>query len=247
MTAPQTAPAAPPAGQKPAPLPRQFVTFTCFKSDPAFRRLPFDERHAAKDEFLAALERFSDKVMLIPFSTAGLRAETDFFLWRISWTLEDLEAQGAALMKTRLGSYLSQPHAFLAMTKRSIYVDKINPEHEGQRTRVVPGKYKYLFVYPFVKTREWYLLPIEERQKMMDAHIEVGNRFPSVKLNTTYSFGLDDQDFVVAFESDHPGDFLDLVMALRETQGSKFTQRDTPIITGLRQPLDQILNTVCGL
>jgi chlorite dismutase len=246
MSAPHSAPAAAPAGQKPA-LPRQFVSFSCYKVDPAFRRLPFAERHKAKEELQAALDRHTDKVMTIAYSTAGMRAETDFFLWRIAWTLEDLESQSASLMKTKLGSYITQPHSFLAMTKRSIYVDKINPEHEGQRTRVVPGKYKYLFVYPFVKTREWYLLPLDERQKMMDVHIEVGNRFPSVKLNTTYSFGLDDQDFVVAFESDQPGDFLDLVMALRETQGSRYTQRDTPIITGIRQPVEQILGTVSGL
>jgi chlorite dismutase len=247
MSAPQAAThAAAPAGQK-APLPRQYVNFSCYKLDPAFLRLSERKRRKAAAEFQAALEKFSDKVMLLPFSTVGVRAEMDFFLWRIAWTLEDLEAQSAAIRKTVIGAHLSQPQSFLAMTKRSIYVDKINPEHEGQRTRVVPGKYKYLFVYPFVKSREWYLLSLEERQKMMDAHIEVGNRFPSVKLNTTYSFGLDDQDFVVAFESDQPGDFVDLVMALRETQGSKYTVRDTPIITGLRKPLPELLAAVCGL
>jgi chlorite dismutase len=82
-----------------------------------------------------------------------------------------------------------------------------------------------------VKSREWYLLPKEDRQKVMDEHIRVGTQYPTVKLNTTYSFGLDDQDFVVAFESDEPKDFLDLVMTLRETQGSKYTIRDTPIYT----------------
>jgi chlorite dismutase len=120
------------------------------------------------------------------------------------------------------------PQSFLSQSKRSTYVDKLNPEHEGQRTKIQPGKYKYIFIYPFVKTREWYLLPMSERQKMMDEHILVGNKFPSVKLNTTYSFGLDDQDFVVAFESDYPSDFLDLVMALRETQGSRFTRSRHP-------------------
>jgi chlorite dismutase len=86
-------------------------------------------------------------------------------------------------------------------------------------------------VYPFVKTRAWYALPREQRQEIMNVHIAVGHRFPSVKLNTTYSYGLDDQEFVLAFESDYPGDFLDLVMTLRETESSSYTERDTPIFT----------------
>jgi chlorite dismutase len=95
-----------------------------------------------------------------------------------------------------------------------------------------------------VKTRQWYLLSKEERQKMMDVHIAVGHKYPSVKLNTTYSFGLDDQEFVVAFETESADDFLDLVMALRETQSSLFTLRDTPIYTCVRQDLPAILDSL---
>ena len=80
----------------------------------------------------------------------------------------------------------------------------------------------------------------------LDEHIEVGHRFPSVKLNTTYSFGLDDQEWVVAFESDKPEDFLDLVMALRETEGSRYTLRDTPIFTCIRKSLKETLDTLGG-
>jgi chlorite dismutase len=130
------------------------------------------------------------------------------------------------------------------MTKRSTYIDK--HAHVGgteeSRTNILPGKFKYIFVYPFVKTRDWYLLSKEARQAVMDEHIKVGNMYPSVKLNTTYSFGLDDQDFVVAFETDVPQDFLDLVMALRETEGSKYTVRDTPIYTCRLMELPQALD-----
>ena len=119
------------------------------------------------------------------------------------------------------------------MTKRSMYIDKLDPFHTAEsRTHIIPGKRKYLFVYPFVKTRDWYLLPLEERQEIMDVHIRVGNKYPSVKLNTTYSFGLDDQDFVVAFETEEPKDFLDLVMELRETAEQQVhrsaTRRSSP-------------------
>lgn len=246
MSHPTSHPAGRPAAAGAPPAARQYVNFTFYKMDPAWRRLPEAERAAGRQEAAAALAPFSSSVITLPYSTFGFRPETDFFLWRISYRLEDFEEMSAALHRTKLGGYLHTPHAFLSQSKRSTYVDKLNPEHEGQRTKIQPGRYKYIFVYPFVKTREWYLLPMEERQKMMDEHIMVGNRFPSVKLNTTYSFGLDDQDFVVAFESDHPSDFLDLVMALRETQASRHTVRDTPLFTGVRRSLEETLNLVAG-
>lgn len=222
---------------------RQSVNFAFYKVDPAWRRLPKEQREASKKEFGAAVEEWRQRMLLIPYSTVGLRPETDFMLWRIAESLDLLQEMSRALNKTALGAYLTTPYSFVAMTKRSIYVDKhVHPGQEGRRAAIVPGEYRYLFVYPFVKTRDWFLLPIEQRQEMMDVHIKVGHQFPSVKLNTTYSFGLDDQEFVVAFESDKPGDFVDLVMALRETEGSRFTLRDTPIITCIRKPIHETLD-----
>jgi chlorite dismutase len=219
------------------------VNFAFYKVDPAWRRLPKEQREASKKEFGAAVEEWRQRMLLIPYSTVGLRPETDFMLWRIAESLDLLQEMSRQLNKTALGAYLTTPYSFVAMTKRSIYVDKhVHPGQEGRRAAIVPGEYRYLFVYPFVKTRDWFLLPIEQRQEMMDVHIKVGHQFPSVKLNTTYSFGLDDQEFVVAFESDKPGDFVDLVMALRETEGSRFTLRDTPIITCIRKPIHETLD-----
>jgi chlorite dismutase len=222
---------------------RQSVNFAFYKVDPAWRRLPKEEREASKKEFGAAVEEWRQRMLLISYSTVGLRPETDFMLWRIADSLDLLQAMSREVNRTALGAYLTTPYSFVAMTKRSIYVDKhVHPGQEGRRAAIVPGEYRYLFVYPFVKTRDWFLLPIEQRQEMMDVHIKVGHQFPSVKLNTTYSFGLDDQEFVVAFESDKPGDFVDLVMALRETEGSRFTLRDTPIITCIRKPIHETLD-----
>lgn len=224
------------------PVQRQFVNFAYYKLDPAFRRLDEGEKRAAKEEFIALIDRRIPGLMCLTYSTVGLRPDSDFLLWRIGQSTDQFQEQTQAINKSRLGVYLSTPHSLVSMTKRSMYIDKLDPFHTAEsRTHIIPGKRKYLFVYPFVKTREWYLLPLEKRQELMDHHIKVGNEFPSVKLNTTYSFGLDDQDFVVAFETEAPADFLDLVMKLRETQGSKFTQRDTPIFTCVQLPMDKIL------
>jgi chlorite dismutase len=221
---------------------RQFVNFAFFKLDPAFRRLSDTEKHAAREEFTAMINERRAGLICLSYSTVGLRPDVDFLLWRISITADDFQSQTQAINKSKLGGYLTTPWSFVAMTKRSTYIDKVDPFHTAEsRTHIIPGKRKFLFVYPFVKTRDWYLLPLEKRQEIMDVHIRAGNKYPSVKLNTTYSFGLDDQDFVVAFETDEPKDFLDLVMELRETQSSKYTQRDTPIFTCIQMQMDQIL------
>lgn len=220
---------------------RQFVSFSFYRLDPAFRRLEPATRRAARTEFLEAMSPPANLICR-SYGLTGLRGDCDFLLWRISADADALQSHAAAVNKTALGGWLSLPHFFLSMTKRSMYIDKLDPGHSESRAVIIPGKAKYLFVYPFVKTREWYQLGQEERQQIMDEHIRVGNKYPSVKLNTTYSFGLDDQDFVVAFETDEPKDFLDLVMDLRHTAASRYTQRDTPILSCAANSLDKILD-----
>jgi chlorite dismutase len=238
---PTTRPAT--AGDAAPAIQRQMVNFAFFKLDPAFRRLNDHDKIQARSEFATVVNQRRDGLISLSYSTVGLRPDCDFLLWRIAKSVDAFQEQSKAINKTSLGGYLTTPWSFVAMTKRSTYVDKLDPFHTPEsRTHIVPGKRRYLFVYPFVKTRDWYLLPLAERQAIMDVHIKAGNKYPSVKLNTTYSFGLDDQDFVVAFETDEPKDFLDLVMDLRETQSSKFTQRDTPIFTCVQTPMENVLD-----
>jgi chlorite dismutase len=150
----------------------------------------------------------------------------------VSERLEDFQELHAAVLQTALGAHLDPPYSYLAMTTRSQYVDRHeHADQEGRRTRVRPTGRKYLFVYPMVKKRPWYRLSLAERQTAMDEHIRVGHEFPRVKINTSYSFGLDDQEFVVAFETDYPSDFLDLVERLRGGEASAYTERETPIFT----------------
>ena len=225
--------------------PRQFIAFSFYKLDAAWRHLPLEERERGTKDFICATRDFQDSgTIVVPYSCVGLRADHDILLWRIDYQLERLQAMSAALSKTGLGKYLLPSTSFLSLSKRSVYVDKLNPEHEELRSTIAPGRGKYIFVYPFVKSREWYLLHKQTRQGIMDEHIQVGNKYPSVKLNTTYSFGIDDQEFVVAFESDYPEDFVDLVMELRETDSSRYTVRDTPIISGVKGSLEEVLATL---
>ena len=226
---------------------RQFVKYSFFKVDPEWRRLPAELRADGKREFAAVVDESASHMMVRSYSLVGLRGDADFLLWQATDTLESLQDMATRLWGTGLGRYLAQPYSYLAMTHRSPYVGQHRHSgQEGTSVKVRPGEASYFIVYPFLKTREWYLLPPEERQRMMNDHFSIGHKYPSVKINTTYSFGLDDQEFVVAFETDSPADFLDLVVDLRGVEGSLFTLRDTPIFTCIRRPVDETLDSLGG-
>ncbi len=226
--------------------PRQFVNFSFFKLDPAFRRLPQAEIDQGKKEFMEVLEEYDNRgdVILLSYTLMGIRADAEIMFWRVSHRMENFQEMNTKMYRTGLGKYLIQTYSYFSQTKRSMYMDIFNPEHEEDRTHIIPGKAKYLFIYPFTKKREWYLLTKCARQGIMDEHIFIGNKYPSVKLNTTYSFGIDDYEFVVAFETDSPDDFVDLVMDLRETEGSRFTLEDTPIFTCTAMSLEDAVNSL---
>jgi len=226
---------------------RQYVNFAFYKVDPAWRRLPAEERQKGKSEFAEVVKVYEQDMLVVSYSLVGIRGDCDFMLWRIGYDPLKFQEMSAQLLATGLGNYLTIPYSYLSMTKRSVYVDKHTHEgQEGTRLRLVPGEFKYLFVYPFVKSKAWYRLTKHARQGMMDEHIEIGHKYPTVRLNTTYSFGLDDQEFVVAFESDKPEHFVDLVMELRHSEATGFTVRDTPTFTCVHRELKEVLDLLGG-
>jgi chlorite dismutase len=226
---------------------RQYVNFVFYKVDPQWRRLPQEARQRGKCEFVEVVKSYEEDVLVVSYSLVGIRGDCDFMLWRISYDPLKLQEMSAKLLATGLGNYLSTPYSYFSMTKRSVYVDKHTHEgQEGTRLRLVPGQFKYLFVYPFVKSKAWYHLTKHARQGMMDEHIEIGHKYPTVRLNTTYSFGLDDQEFVVAFESDKPEHFVDLVMELRHSEATSYTVRDTPTLTCVHRELPEVLDLLGG-
>jgi chlorite dismutase len=218
---------------------RNFVKFTFLKVDPAWRRLPASERSRHKHEFASACEDFATDRFLRSYSLVGTRGDADLMLWTASPNLGDIHEFHVVLAQSGLMGWTDSPHSYLAMTKESEY-------SEEERLELRSSRRRYLFVYPFWKKREWYRLPAEERMRIMRDHIEVGRRYPAVSINTTYSFGLDDQEFVVAFESDEPGDFLDLVQDLRTSESSSYTLRDTPIFTCIATSVRKALDALDG-
>jgi chlorite dismutase len=218
---------------------RHFVKYTFLQVDPAWRRLPDAQRASDKREFVAACEDFSEDHLLRAFSLVGTRGDADLMLLAQAQNLERIHEFHVVLAQSGLMKWCSVPYSFLAMTKPSEY-------SEESRLEVRPAHGRYLFVYPFVKTRAWYALPAQERYRIMQEHIRIGREFPSVELNTSYSFGLDDQEFVVAFETDNPADFLDLVQRLRTTESSAYTLRDTPTFTCVSCSVERALGALDG-
>jgi chlorite dismutase len=218
---------------------RHFVKFTFLKVDPAWRRLDDEERTTHKREFAAACEDFSDGHLLRAFSLVGTRGDAEMMLLSQAQNLERIHEFHVVLAQSGLMKWCSTPYSYLAVTKESEYSDE-------SRLQVRPAHSKYLFVYPFVKTRAWYLLPAPERWRIMQEHIAMGKQYPGVDINTSYSFGLDDQEFVVAFEGDDPAEFMDLVQKLRTTESSNYTLRDTPTFTCLSTSVERALGALDG-
>jgi chlorite dismutase len=220
----------------------QYVAYTYYRVEPAWRRLPVEERQAAKDAFAEVVEDFTDRFdHLRAYTTAGVRAETDFFLWKITERYEALGELGAALNGTPLAGWLETPYSYLATTKASQYTN-------ARRARkLVPQGSPYLVVYPFVKVRPWYALSEADRQRAMDEHIRIGREeFPGIKNHTSYSFGIDDQEFMTAFECDEPADFMHLMLRLRDSEASAYTERDVPIFVGQHVTIREALAALDG-
>jgi chlorite dismutase len=224
-------------------LPAQYVNYAFFKLDPVWRRLDQEERERGKSEFLEAVEEHSQDMLLRSFSLMGLRSDADFMLWRIGYDLDAFERMTSALMNTGLGNYLTITYSYFAISRQSIYVGEHTPGFQNRRY-IVPGEGEYLFVYPFVKSRAWYRLPLEERQRMMDEHMQIGRKHYPVKNNTAYCFGIDDYEFILSFEAESPEKFQELMMDLRESEASSYTELDTPIFTCRRKEGPEILESL---
>lgn len=226
---------------------RQYVRFAFYSLDPAWRRLPAQEQADHKHELMDVIRSFNRRMLLRPYSLMGTRADAELLLWQIAESPLPFRELASAIATTRMGGYLNLSYAYLSQTKRSIYeIRGANPDDDGEHLIIDPSEAQYVFVYPFIKTRQWYQLSLATRQGMMDEHIEVGRKYPSVRLNTTYCFGLDDYEFILAFETDEPSDFLDLVQELRETTVSLYTLQDTPLFSCINMRLDEALDALGG-
>jgi chlorite dismutase len=221
---------------------REFVKYTFFKVERGWRSQDDGRKQADKREFAAVIDELAGTSWLRTYSLVGLRGDADLLLRQAAPTVDTFQTTLTRLLSTGLGRRMDTPYSYLAMSRRSPYRTHRHPEMESRDPR--SWDLKYFVVYPMVKKRSWYGLPAEERQKLMGEHFKIGHRYPSIKINTAYSFGLDDPEFVLGFEMDDPGEFLHLVEELRMIPTSQYTESETPIFTSVRLPIREALETL---
>lgn len=219
----------------------QYVQFLFMKVDPAFYALLPNEKVVARQELLSLLDKYSEKLAVIPYSLVGLRADCDLLFWRVSDSLELLEEMSLRLRSVGMGKHLRPVHSLLAVASPPIYRPIQDPD---ENRGVVPGTMKYLFVYPFSKKPEWFQLGEAEQRRIMDEHLQIIKRHPAVKRNREYLVGLDDNDFVAAYETDDPDAFVRYIKELRRSKASSFTPRATPIFSCVRKDLGLLIESI---
>jgi chlorite dismutase len=214
-----------------------FVQYLGFKADPLWRRLPAETRRQGRCEFLEVIAG-ARAVTTAAYSTLGLKTGTDLLLWWRGDRPEPLQETLSSLLQTGLGQYLTVSSSLFGLTRPSQYTRRRTSQEQAldEETRL-----RYLIVYPFVKTIDWYLMSREARQGMMNEHIRVGHEYADVRQVLLYATGLDDQEFIVAYETDDLARFQGLVIDLRATEARRYTLRDTPITTAIHRPLDEAL------
>jgi chlorite dismutase len=214
----------------------RFVHALALGVDGAWRRLDRDQRCASAEDFARTIAAPSD-VATFTYSTIGLEPGADVLLWSLGPSLAALEDRAAAVLRSGLGTWMAVHHSFVGVIQPSQYVKRPTSQEQslfaGQRSA-------YLVVYPFTKSADWYLLPKDERQRVMNEHMKVGHRYGGVRQLLASSFGVDDMDFLVAYETDDLAEFGELVRELRGTESRRSTVRDTPVITAVHRPVDVI-------
>ena len=215
-----------------------FFNFSFFKLDPKWRWMA----DLAKEESAKEVENIimNSGVKFRSYSTLGLRDDAEFLFWFAAESIDEIQNVISKLYLTVFGKYILPSRVYLSCTRPSSYAKK------GTVSSFVLGNepQKFVIVYPFTKTREWYLLPQAQRQKMMDQHISVSEKYPQVTLNTTYSFGIGDQDFMLAFECEDLRDFQNLIMDLRQTKVSAYVAIDTPMITCVKKDIIPLITSL---
>ena len=217
---------------------RQYFNFSFFKVDPKWRWMA----DLAKEESAKEVENILNHsgIKFRSYSTLGLRDDAEFLLWFTSDNVEQFQDVTSKIYLTVFGKYIFPSHVYLSNTRPSQYAKS----GTGHGWLADEEQKKYVIVYPFIKTREWYLLPLEKRKEMMDEHIRVGQKYPEVILNTTYSFGIHDADFMLAFETNILDKFQDLIMDLRETKVSAYIKVDTPMITCVKKDIVPLIKSL---
>lgn len=219
---------------------KQFVSFMFFRINPEYRKLSADRKLSLKAEFCKVYEQFRDEFLLFSYSLVGFDSKADLMFWRVGTSLDLVQDMTAKLYRTDLGNYLETADNYLSVTKKMMFVSGSTED----RCHINAGEKKYLFLYPWTKTREWFSLSADERDAFIAESFMVGVKFPNIKIHLTHAFGFSDQEYILSFETDEPRDFLALAEELRISSADRFTLRGMPVYTCRQRPLNECLDAL---
>lgn len=213
---------------------------------PVFRRtatlniVGADFFDAQATELTTLFDKFADRVTVRGvYSVTGFRPDADLMFWWVASSADDAQELLVEVRRTGIGRALELTHAFLGVVRPA----EFNPDHLPAFLRGEAPR-RYLSVYPFVRTEDWYLLPGEERSKLLAEHGLMGREFPEVLPNTTSAFGLGDWEWILAFESDDLTQIVDCIRRLREAEARRYTKLDVPFVLGIRTELAEALQNL---
>lgn len=219
---------------------KQFVNFILLKVNSDWRKLDNETKKIFKSEFQGVFEKFEDRFLLFCYSLVGFDSKADIMFWRIGNSMDLIQEMTAMMFRTNLGSFLETSDNYLAVTKKMMFTTG----GVEDRYFVNAGEKKYHFLYPCAKHKDWYEKTSDERDSLIEENFMVGKRFPNIKIHLTHAFGFSEQEYIISFETDEPGDFLALAEELRQTPASKFTLRGMPIYTCRQRPLMECLDAL---
>jgi chlorite dismutase len=216
-----------------------YALYASFAADPPLvaSQDERDELAAEADAVLAA----GPAVLRGAYSVTGYRADADMLLWLVGESADEVQDALIAFRQTRLGAGLRAVWSGIGVHREAEFAKSHTPAFmRGEEPR------RYVSVYPYVRSLEWYLLPEQERSEMLREHGMMGRSAPEVRANTVSAFALGDYEWLLAFECDELEPIVDLMRVLRGAQARRHTREELPFHAGRRRPLAEIVADLPG-
>ena len=221
-----------------------YSSFMFIKLQPDFRRLISNEKIAAKQEFENMVGACQEKVFLRTYMVSGLRADSDILFWRMSDDLAYLQEVCARTFSTGAGKYFTPVHSFLGVHHGPEAAQPKKDLDFGFLPRDTFGRHRYMLLHPVVKAHTWYELSEEEREKLLAERGRVLTRYKDIQENFFLSYGLDDQEIIVAREAKTLEDLISATQELRQQRIKNYTTVDKPVFLCLGRDLREIMDAI---
>lgn len=215
-----------------------YHSYIFFSVRSSFSKLSSAQQTKYKKVFLKELQK-EKGVITYSYTTLGLKVNTSILFWFQANSVKEIQNFLNKLIRTDLGKYLKITYTLFGMTRPTQY----SRGSSGHLDTTRKGG-AYMIIYPFTKKYEWYKFDFKKRKELMEGHIMIGRKYPQITQLLLYSYGIDDQEFIVSYETDDLSDFQSLVIELRSDKVREYTQSDTPIFTCVYKNFEEALEFI---